>query len=90
MTSANSTRMAALFDSAPTLEKQRIDQVAALPIGSRIKLDPWSNQLTMMNANPVALVSSREKMPFEVTPFFPFLSYSQADKKLVAQGSVNP
>jgi hypothetical protein len=90
MANGNSTRMAALFNSAPTLEKQRLDQVAALPIGSRIKLDPWSNQLTMMNANPVALVSPREKMPFEVTPFFPFLSYSQADKKLVAQGSVNP
>ncbi|MGO9648742.1 MAG: M48 family metalloprotease [Terriglobales bacterium] len=90
MASGNGTRMAALFNSAPTLEKQRLDQVAALPIGSRIKLDPWSNQLTMMNATPVALVSPREKMPFEVTPFFPFLSYSQADKKLVAQGLVNP
>ena len=44
----------------------------------------------MVNATPVALVSPREKMPFEVTPFFPFLSYSQADKKLVAQGSTNP
>jgi hypothetical protein len=90
MASGNSTRMAALFNSAPTLEKQRLDQVAALPIGSRIKLDPWSNQLTMMNATPVALVSPREKMPFEVTPFFPFLSYSQADKKLLAQIPVNP
>ncbi|MGA9900236.1 MAG: M48 family metalloprotease [Terriglobales bacterium] len=90
MTTGNSTRMTALFNAAPTLEKQRLDQVAALPIGSRIKLDPWSNQLTMMNATPVALASSREKMPFEVTPFFPFLSYSQADKKLVAQGPVNP
>jgi Zn-dependent protease with chaperone function len=90
MATGDSTRMAALFNSAPTLEKQRIDQVAALPIGSRIKLDPWSNQLTMMNATPVALVSAREKMPFEVTPFFPFLSYSQADKKLVAQGATNP
>jgi Peptidase family M48 len=90
MASGNTTRMAALFTSAPALEKQRLDQVAALPIGSRIKLDPWSNQLTMMNANPVALVSPREKMPFEVTPFFPFLSYSQADRKLVAQGSVSP
>lgn len=90
MATGNSTRMTALFNSAPTLERQRLDQVAALPIGSRIKLDPWSNQLAMMNANPVALVSPREKMPFEVTPFFPFLSYSQADKKLVAQGSVNP
>ncbi|MGA8733150.1 MAG: M48 family metalloprotease [Terriglobales bacterium] len=90
MASANSTRMAALSTSAPALQKQRLDQIAALPIGSRIKLDPWSNQLTMMNANPVALVYPREKMPFEVTPFFPFLSYSQTDRKLVAQGSVNP
>jgi hypothetical protein len=90
MASGNTTRMAALFNSAPTLERQRLDQVAALPIGSRIKLDPWSNQLTMVNANPVALVSPREKMPFEVTPFFPFLSYSQTDKKLVAQGPANP
>ncbi len=90
MTSGNTTRMTALFNSAPTLERQRVDQVAALPIGSRIKLDPWSNQLSMMNANPVALVSAHEKMPFEVTPFFPYLSYSQADKKLVAESSGNP
>ena len=90
MANGNTTRMAALFSSTPALEKQRLDQVAALPIGSRIKLDPWSNHLMMMNANPVALVSPREKMPFEVTPFFPFLSYSQADRKLVAQGAVSP
>jgi len=44
----------------------------------------------MMNANPVALLSPREKMPFEFTPFFPSLSYRQADRKLVAQGSVRP
>jgi len=90
MASGNTTRMAALFNSAPALEKQRLDQIAALPIGSRVKLDPWSNQLTMMNANPVALLSPREKMPFEVTPFFPSLSYSQADRKVVAQSSVRP
>jgi hypothetical protein len=90
MTSEKTPRMAALFNSAPTLEKQRLDQIAALPIGSRIKVDPWGNQLTMMNAKPVALVSAREKMPFEVTPFFPVLTYSQTDGKLVAQGSVAP
>jgi hypothetical protein len=90
MANGNTTRMAALFSAAPALQKQRLDQVAALPIGSRVKLDPWSNQLTMMNAKPVALVSPREKMPFEVTPFFPFLTYSQADRKLVARGAVGP
>jgi hypothetical protein len=89
MTNGNNTRMSALLTGAPALQNQRIDQVAALPIGSRIKLDPWSNQLTMMNASSVALVSAREKMPFEVTPFFPFLSYSQGDKKLVAENPVS-
>ena len=88
MTTGNSTRMAALSSSAPALQKQRLDQVSALPIGSRIKLDPWSNQLVMTNATPVALVSPREKMPFEVTPFFPFLSYSQTDRKLIADNPV--
>jgi|HubBroStandDraft_5_1064220.scaffolds.fasta_scaffold04757_2 hypothetical protein len=90
MASRNSTRMTALSTSAPALEKKRLDQIAALPIGSRVKLDPWSNQLTMMKADPVALMSPREKMPFEVTPFFPYLSYSPADRKLVAQSSVSP
>ena len=90
MANGKTTRMAALLNSAPALQKQRLDQIAALPIGSRIKLDPWSNQLSMMSAKPVALVSPSEKMPFEVTPFFPFLTYSQADRKLVAQGSVAP
>jgi hypothetical protein len=87
MTSEKTPRMAALFNSAPTLEKQRIDQIAALPLGSRIKVDPWSNQLAMMNAKPVALVSAREKMPFEVTPFFPVLTYNQTERMLVAEGS---
>ena len=90
MASGNTTRMAALFNSAPALQKQRLDQIAALPLGSRIKFDPWSNQLSMTNAKPVALVTPKEKMPFEVTPFFPFLAYSQADRKLVAQGTVAP
>jgi hypothetical protein len=88
--SGKTTRMATLFNSAPALEKQRVDQIAALPLGSRIKLDPWNNQLSMMSAKPVALVSPSEKMPFEVTPFFPFLTYSQAARRLVAQGSVAP
>jgi len=90
MANDKTTRMTALSAAAPALEKQRLDQIAALPIGSRVKLDPWSNQLAMVNANPVSLLTLREKMPFEVTPFFPFLSYSQGDKKLVAQSSLNP
>jgi hypothetical protein len=71
---AKSIRMPELLTSAPQLEAQKIDQLAALPLGGRIKLDPWSNQLDMMNIKPVVLLSPQEKMPFEVTPFFPYLT----------------
>jgi len=67
-------RMFTLASSAPQLEPQRIDQIAALPLGARIKLDPWSNRVRMMKVRPVRLLSSQEKMPFEVTPFFPYLT----------------
>ena len=64
----------ALLSSAPQLEMQRIDQIAALPLGGRVKLDPWSNRLEMMKTKAVVLLSPQEKMPFEVTPFFPYLT----------------
>lgn len=85
MVDRKNVRMAGLLNSAPALEERRLDQIAALPIGSRIKLDPWNNQIVMMKADRVAPLSVSDKMPFEVTPFFPFLSYSQADRKLVAE-----
>jgi hypothetical protein len=68
------TRMGSLLTSAPQLDAQRIDQIAALPLGGRIKLDPWSDQVEIAKAQPVTLVLAREKMPFEVTPFFPYLT----------------
>ena len=52
----------------------RIDQIAALPLGGRVKFDPWSNRLEMMKTKAVVLLSPQEKMPFEVTPFFPYLT----------------
>jgi hypothetical protein len=67
-------RMSALLASAPELQPQRTDQIAALPLGGRIKVDPWSDQVELAKAKPVALTSAREKMPFEITPFFPYLT----------------
>jgi hypothetical protein len=37
-------------------------------------MDPWSNRLEMLKTKPVVLLSPQEKMPFEVTPFFPYLT----------------
>ena len=54
-----------------------------LALGARIRLDPWSCRVEFVKARPVALTTSREKMPFEITPFFPYLtrlSSSSADR----------
>jgi hypothetical protein len=62
-------RFAELVKLAPPLDQEKLDQVAALPIGSRIKVDPWTNQITMLKNQSISLLSSRDKMPFEVSPF---------------------
>src|SRR5271170_7402973 len=66
-----------LIGSAPNLEPSKIDQIAALPIGARLKLDPWSDHVELIKAKPLPLLSAREKMPFEITPFMPFLTRYQ-------------
>ena len=67
-------RMASLLAAAPALDAKKLDQIAALPLGGRIKVDPWSDQVELSKAKPVALTSAREKMEFEITPFFPYLT----------------
>jgi hypothetical protein len=72
--SNKSIRMSVLLASAPELKPQSTDQIAALPLGGRIKLDPWTDQVELAKAKPVALTSAHEKMPFAITPFFPYLT----------------
>jgi hypothetical protein len=67
-------RMASLLASAPALDEKRLDQIAALPMGGRIRVDPWTDQAELSKAKPVALTSAREKMEFEITPVFPYLT----------------
>jgi len=67
-------RMAQLANSAPALDWNKLDQIAALPLGGRVKLNPWDDRVEIIKAQPVAITSARDKMPFEVTPFYPHLS----------------
>ncbi len=66
-------RLEQFAQSAPALEEGKIEQIAALPLGSRVKLNPWNNHIELVKTRPLALLSSREKMPFEVTPFALYL-----------------
>jgi len=70
----NVRRTAELMTSAPALQKNRVDQIAALPLGGRVKVNSWSDAVQLMKTKPVALLSAREKMPFAVTPVFPYLT----------------
>ena len=66
-----------LVSSAPNLQQAKLDQIAALPIGARLKLDPWNDHVYLLKAKPLPLLSAREKMPFEITPFMPYLTRYQ-------------
>ena len=70
----DATRMSSLMTASPQLDPKKADQVAALPLGGRVKIDPWNNKLELIKTKPVTINSAAEKMPFEVTPFFPFLT----------------
>ncbi len=63
-----------LMTLAPSLDPTKLEQISALPIGARIKVDPWTDQVELINAKPVHITSAREKMPFEITPFAPYLT----------------
>jgi len=75
-----------LTGSAPQLQPDKLDQISALPIGARVKLDPWTDRVELLKAKPVPLLSAREKMPFEVTPFMPFLTRYQKPGSSLSAG----
>jgi Peptidase family M48 len=85
-----SMRMSSLLASAPALDEKRLDQIAALPLGGRIKVDPWTDQVELSKAKPVALTSSKEKMEFEITPFFPYLTRATSGTEKVALTTASP
>jgi len=71
-------RMVVLMNSAPALDPNQLDQIAALPLGGRVKLNPWDDHAELIKTTPVAITSAHGKMPLEVTPFFPRLTRSGA------------
>jgi hypothetical protein len=70
----DATKMSSLMTASPQFDPKKVDQVAALPLGGRVKIDPWNDQLELIKSKPIAITTAAEKMPFEVTPFFPFLT----------------
>jgi len=73
--------LAEIAKQAPKLNQDDTAQVAALPLGSWLKTDPWDDKEHMLNAKRYAPMNARDKMPFEVTPFYAKLQrYEDAQK----------
>jgi len=84
--------MSALADAAPPLELDNPQQIVALPLGSRVKLDPWAGRLMFVKASPPRIYSAKDKLALEVTPFSPYLVRLGADgttKEAVQNSSQN-
>jgi hypothetical protein len=66
--------MAQVARDAPKLEMDNPQQIVALPLGSRVRLDPWAGQLKLVKAKPPRIYSAKDKLALQVTPFSPYLT----------------
>ena len=64
--------------------------IVALPLGGRIKLNPWDDTLALLKEKAAGNVPDREKMPFEVTPFVIYLTRVGADSPRASQVNAAP
>ncbi|HTZ31485.1 MAG TPA: M48 family metalloprotease [Methylomirabilota bacterium] len=79
-----------LKSTIPVDPKANPQKIAALPLGGRVKIDPWNDQLSLIKSKPVGTVAEREKMPFEVTPFMPYLMRYGTDAGKPVAASAQP
>jgi hypothetical protein len=71
------TRLGDLIKAAPPLMPDNLEQIAALQLGARLIVDPWTGKLTLDRSPAVPLTSVREKVPFAVSPLMPVIRYAE-------------
>jgi hypothetical protein len=54
--------------------RKTANATVALPLGGRIKVEPWDDRLLLLKAQPEAAIAEYERMPFEVAPFLAYLT----------------
>ena len=67
--------LAALLPKGGKLDMNDLKQQAAVPLSSFLKFDPWTDQVVVKHVAYEPLLSSRDKMPFEITPIYLKLDY---------------
>jgi len=77
----------ALLQGAPKLNMADLNQIPALPLGSRLHINVWTDAVELLNVRPAPIISPGDKMPFEVTPIFFHLREYDAGQKLPTSGA---
>jgi hypothetical protein len=62
--------MSQLASQAQKLNWDDLSQNPAQPLGSWLKVDPWSDRVAQLNAKFYPPMNARDKMPMEVTPIY--------------------
>jgi hypothetical protein len=66
-----------LVSKSPELAPAQLDQIAALPLGARVVMDPWSSSLDLNRSPAVPIYWAREKLQLAVTPMAPYQRYAE-------------
>jgi hypothetical protein len=83
-------RLSAFSVQGPAFDITKVDQISALPLGGRIKINPWNDTAEMEKTTPAAIRWARDKMPFEVTPFYPRLARFDTKMSTTTTAAVSP
>jgi hypothetical protein len=52
------------------LDVDNLAQIAALPLGSHLRIDAWDDEVHFLNVKAEPILNAREKMPLELTPIY--------------------
>lgn len=61
-------------DNSSAGDKPAANAIVALPLGGRVKVDPWNDQLHLLKSKPIGTVAEGENTPFQITPFMFYLT----------------
>ena len=67
----------ALVAKGPKLNNTDLAQQAAMPLAQLLRFDPWTDKVIQLHSAYAPLLSSRDKLPFEITPVYLKLAYWQ-------------
>ena len=86
--SASLTVASAVSATQPADAKPARNVIVALPLGGRVKVDPWNDQLRLLKSKPAGTMADTEKMPFQITPFVFYLTRQGDNPPAQAAGAV--